>query len=145
MKILSATVETKTTHMKLSLIFLLCLTCTIGFSQTQAEMNQQAFDAYKQADKELNEIYKKILDDYKSDTIFIKNLKASQRIWITFRDAELKVKFPDREPGYYGSIHPLCVESYLEELTRERIRTLKAWIDGAEEDEACNGSVKTKN
>ena len=79
-----------------------------------------------------------------TDTVFIKNLKASQRIWITFRDAELKVKYPDREPGYYGSIHPVCVASYLEKLTRERINTLRVWIQELEEGDACNGSVKTK-
>ncbi len=40
--------------------------------------------------------------------------------------------------------YPMCVYSYLELLTRERIKTLKQWIDGVEETEACIGSVKTK-
>ena len=114
------------------------------FSQNQGELNEGASESYKMADKELNDIYKAILNDYKSDTIFIKNLKASQRIWITFRDAELKVKYPETDPRHYGSVYPMCVSIYLERLTRERIATLKEWIDGIEEGDVCIGSVKMK-
>jgi uncharacterized protein YecT (DUF1311 family) len=107
-------------------------------------MNKNGFNSYQNADKELNRIYQNILVEYKSDSVFIKNLKAAQRTWITFRDAELKMKFPEREPGYDGSIQPMCVSNYLEQLTKERIKTLKVWLDGIEEGEGCNGSVKMK-
>ena len=123
----------------LSLIF--CFFCFFGFSQTQAELNMMQYDSYKKTDKKLNEVYQAILKAYKSDTVFIKNLRASQRIWITFRDAEVKVKYPDREDGYYGSIHPLCVSLYLEDLTVDRIATLKKWVKGAEEGDGCSGSI----
>jgi len=113
-----------------------------AFCQTQFEMNQESGGSFAKADKELNMIYKKILFEYKSDTAFIKNLKASQRIWITFRDAELKMKFPDREPGWYGSMHPMCESGYLENLTLARIRTLKEWLQGVAEGEGCRGSIK---
>ena len=111
--------------------------CFAGFSQTQSELNTIQYNEYKKTDKKLKE--------YKSDTEFIKNLRASQRIWITFRDAEVKVKYPDREAGYYGSIHPLCVSLYLEELTLDRVSTLTQWIKGAEEGDGCSGSIKVKN
>lgn len=125
----------------LSLVF--CFFCFFGFSQTQAELNMMQYDSYKKIDKKLNEVYQAILKAYKSDTEFIKNLRVSQRIWITFRDAEVKVKFPDREDGYYGSIHPLCVSLYLEDLTKDRISTLNLWLKGSEEGDACSGSIKT--
>jgi hypothetical protein len=102
-----------------------------------------SYDSYKKTDKKLNEVYQAILKAYKSDTEFIKNLRASQRIWITFRDAEVKVKYPDREDGYYGSIHPLCVSLYLEDLTQDRISTLNLWLKGSEEGDGCSGSIKT--
>lgn len=124
----------------LSLVF--CFFCFFGFSQTQAELNMMSYDSYKKTDKKLNEVYQAILKEYKSDAEFIKNLRASQRIWITFRDAEVKVKYPDREDGYYGSIHPLCVSLYLEELTQDRVSTLSQWIKGAEEGDGCSGSIK---
>ncbi len=134
----------KKTQMKFILIFLISLTHTFGFTQTQDEINQQAINSYRKADSELNEIYKKILVEYKSDTAFIRNLKVSQRIWISFRNAELKTKYPDRESGYYGSMHPACIASYLEQVTRERIKTLKIWIEGIEEGDICSEPSKTK-
>ena len=126
------------------LIFSFVIGCSVTFSQTQADMNKQTYESYKKADKELNDIYHKILIEYKADTLFVKNLKASQRIWINFRDAELKIRYPDYGNNYYGSMQPMCVASYLEKLTKERIKTLKEWLDGVEEGEGCEGSVKLK-
>ena len=128
--------------MKYILSVVFCFFCFFGFSQTQAELNMMQYDSYKKTDKKLNEVYQAILKEYKSDTEFIKNLRASQRIWIIFRDAEVKVKYPDREDGYYGSIHPLCISLYLEELTVDRISTLNLWLKGAEEGDGCSGSIK---
>jgi uncharacterized protein YecT (DUF1311 family) len=122
----------------------LCLSTSFIFAQTQLEMNTEAGNSYLKADKELNATYNKILKEYKSDAVFIKNLKAAQNIWIKFREAEMKVKYPDREPGYYGSIQPVCWYNYLEELTRKRTKELKAWLIGVEEGDCCSGSIKRK-
>jgi len=91
---------------------LIILICTSAFCQTQLEMNRESIDSFEKADKELNEVYKKILLEYRSDTVFVKNLKVSQRIWIAFRDAELNMKFPEREPGWYGSMHSMCIRLF---------------------------------
>ena len=131
--------------MKFLLAVVLFMCFVSSFAQTQAEMNIDAIKSYEKSDKELNDIYKQILNRYKSDTIFIKNLKSSQKIWITFRDAELKMKFPEKIKGFYGSIQPVCVSGYLEKLTRERTLTLKAWLDGYIEGDACNGSIKNND
>jgi uncharacterized protein YecT (DUF1311 family) len=89
-----------------SLFFvLLSISC---FSQTQLETNEAGNKKFLKADKELNQVYQKVLNEYKEDIAFIKSLKASQRLWIQFRDAEMKMMYPDRESGYYGSIHPMC-------------------------------------
>jgi uncharacterized protein YecT (DUF1311 family) len=115
-----------------------------AFGQTQLEMNQEEQNKYFKADKELNNVYNQILKEYKTDTVFIKNLKIAQRIWIQFRDAEMKSKYPDREQGYYGSIHPMCWSIYLTELTKERTKKLKMWLTGLDEGDACSGSIKIK-
>ena len=107
-------------------------------------MNTQAGANYQKADKELNSAYTKILKEYKPNSTFIKNLKASQNIWIKFRDAEIKLKYPDREPGYYGSSQPVCWYNYLEELTKKRTTELKTWLTGIEEGDSCSGTVKMK-
>ncbi len=122
----------------------LCISANFSFAQTQLEMNTEAENSYLKADKELNSTYTEILKAYKSDTAFIKNLKTAQNIWIKFRDAEMKMKYPDREPGYYGSIQPVCWYNYLEELTKKRTKELKIWLKGIEEGDSCSGSVKTK-
>jgi uncharacterized protein YecT (DUF1311 family) len=132
-------------NMKKILILTFFLTSmTYCFGQTQLDLNEAEHKKYLKADKELNSIYQKVLKEYKEDTTFTKNLKASQKIWIQFRNAEMKVKYPNREPGYYGSVHPMCWSIYLTELTNERIKTLKNWLDDIEEGDVCSGSVKTK-
>lgn len=112
------------------------------FSQTQAEMNSEAYAEFHKADNELNQVYQNILTEYKSDTIFIENLKKSQRIWIAFRDAELNMKYPNYPDTFYGTIQPTCRAFYLMELTENRTKTLKIWLNGIEEGDVCNGSVK---
>jgi len=115
-----------------------------SFAQTQLEINQAAGEEFQKTDKELNTVYQKIIKEYSTDTLFIKNLRASQKIWIQFRDAEMKVKYPQTEPGYYGSIFPLCYTRYKTKLTQERITTLKQWTEGAKEGDVCSGSVMVK-
>jgi uncharacterized protein YecT (DUF1311 family) len=131
--------------MKKLFFLLFVINSAFTFGQTQMELNSETMNSFETADKELNEVYQKILIEYKSDTIFIYNLKSSQRIWIAFRDAELKMKYPEREPGWYGSMHSMCISGYLEKLTKERIKTLKEWLNGIEEGEGCGGSIKFKN
>ena len=114
-----------------------------GNSQTQAEMNTDLQESYNSSDEELNAVYQAIIREYKNDTIFLKALRFSQRNWIKFRDSELKMKYPERKiRGYYGSVYPMCEASYLDELTKDRIKTLKVWLDGIEEGDVCSGSVK---
>ena len=114
-----------------------------SFGQTQAEMNQSAKSKYVKVDKELNATYQKILIDYKEDSIFLKNFKTAQRLWVQFRDAEMKAKFPDREEGYYGSVQPMCWFIEMTILTEERLKRIKIWLTGVNEGDVCSGSVKT--
>jgi len=129
---------------KYLIILFITIFQNISFAQTQLEMNEDAYNNYLKTDKELNITYQKIIKQYKDDKEFTKNLKISQKIWIQFRDAEMKMKFPDREDGFYGSIHPMCWSNYLEKLTTIRIKQLKIWLTGIEEGDACSGSVKIK-
>ncbi len=76
--------------------------------------------------------------------MFIASFKKAQRCWITFRDAQLKMKYPDREPGYYGSIQPMLKTMYLTELTKDRIKALQPWIDGVQEGDLSGGTVRVK-
>ena len=105
---------------------------------------QHEGDQYAKAQKEINIVYRKILSGYSTDKEFIKNLKASQRLWIQFRDAEIKARYPNQTPGYYGSVYPTCVSTLKTQLTNERIKTLKLWLTGIQEGDVCSGSIRIK-
>jgi uncharacterized protein YecT (DUF1311 family) len=128
-------------------IILVCILSVmfIGlFGQTQEEMNINAKSEYEKTDKELNQVYQKLLQDYKSDTVFIKCMKEAQRQWIKFRDAQVKMKYPPyKDSG--ESVLPMCRNHYLKELTVIRIKELKQWIDDVEEGDVCSGSIKIKS
>ena len=114
-----------------------------AMAQSQTEMNQQATSKFKKQDKELNKVYKQILNEYSADTVFIKTLKYSQKIWIRFRDAEVKMRYP--EIDYAGTATLMCQAQLMEEITKARIKTLKVWLTGIIEGDVCSGTVKVKN
>lgn len=117
-------------------------------AQTQLELNSCAGAEYAVVDSELNRVYKGILEKYKGDPKFIAKLRAAQREWLKYRDAEFEAKFPHADEGktvqHYGSIFPMCAAQYRAQLTRERIDKLRVWLDGIEEGDACAGSVDIK-
>jgi uncharacterized protein YecT (DUF1311 family) len=132
--------------MKSCFLFSLLIGLSVcSYAQTQSQMNQDAAKSFQKADKELNDVYKKILIEYKEDTLFIKNLKISQRLWVQFKKAEMDMKYPNYSSGYYGSVQPMCELIYEEQLTKDRIKTLKVRLTGIEEGDVCSGSVKTKH
>lgn len=114
-------------------------------AETQLDLDHCAGASFNQADQELNDIYKKIISDYADDPKFIENLKESQRAWLKFRDAEMKALFPHHDEDlYYGSAFPMCSNTWLETLTRERISQLSRWTRKAKEGDACSGSIKVE-
>jgi uncharacterized protein YecT (DUF1311 family) len=127
------------------LISILFLTSMFCFGQTQSEMNSDENQKYLKADKELNQVYSKILKDYKDDPVFISKLKIAQNLWIKFRDAEMNALFPENDKQLnYGSVFPMCWSIHLTTLTKERIKTLKIWQIGITEGDVCSGSIKIK-
>jgi len=87
----------------------------------QQEMNICADKDFQAADGQLNAVYKKTmadLDDHSRDL-----LRAAQREWVKFRDAECTYLSAQNEGG---SIYPMVYSGCLTTLTRERIKQLKA-------------------
>ncbi|MBV8254697.1 MAG: DUF1311 domain-containing protein [Chitinophaga sp.] len=131
--------------MKYIIICLLLFAATSkGIAQTQAEMNKQANEAYKTADKQLNDIYQNIMKDYSANKTFTTNLRDAQRLWIQFRDAQVKAMYPEPAKNY-GSMFPVCKANYLTELTTQRIEALRVWINGLPPGETCSGSVGARH
>jgi uncharacterized protein YecT (DUF1311 family) len=96
-------------------------------SQTQMQMNKQAAEDYAKVDKELNLVYRQIMKKYAKDTLFIEYMRAAQHRWIDFRDAEFKRFMPHFMQGntYYGTMYSLERSSFMEEMTADRVKTLK--------------------
>ncbi len=126
------------------IVFFLVFNCSGVYSQTQSQMNSEAKSKFELVDKQLNSVYQKILNEYKDDVKFTESLRVSQRLWIQFRDAEMLVKFPEKDASYYGSVFSMCWYSYKEELTSERIKRLRLWLIGTDEGDLCSGSIKFK-
>lgn len=118
-------------------------TCCAPFllAQSQFEMNQDAGRERKSADDKLNHVFKQIQQKYAKNPVFLKNLKSAQRIWLQFRDAQLAMKFPDRSPGYYGSVLPMCQANYLRDLTIARTKELEEWLKPNVEGDCCAGTL----
>lgn len=71
---------------RIILVTITSLFALFTIAQTQNDLNVEAKKKYENADKELNEIYNKVLKEYKEDAVFIQNLKKSRRLWLQFRD-----------------------------------------------------------
>jgi uncharacterized protein YecT (DUF1311 family) len=112
-------------------------------SQTQLQMNDAACAEYKQADRELNRVYLKIVSDYRRDPVFIKALKKAQLAWLHYRDAHVDSIYPGAA-SQYGSVSTMCRCGSLTEITKERTQTLNRWLEGVEEGDVCAGSVRVK-
>lgn len=119
-------------------ILVLGLNC---FSQNQNELSQNASFEAKASDMKLNKIYQTILKEYARDTLFIKNLKKSQSIWVKFRKAELDMKYPNYPGSYYGSSFGTTYMSCYKRLTDKRSETLKKWLFGSTDEECGAGSI----
>lgn len=129
---------------QLSLIIVFLSLSLASLCQSQIEMNKEARATYEKTDNELNRVYKDVIEEYSGDAEFIKNLKASERLRIKFRDAEILLKYPENNDVRNGSVFPLCYYGYLTKLTQQRIDTLKVWLEGEPEGEVCGGSVKVR-
>jgi uncharacterized protein YecT (DUF1311 family) len=91
-------------------------------AQSQHEMNRQAEADFEKADAELNRAYKKTLSDLDADGQ--KKLKATQRAWIAFRDAQAEFDADSEARG--GSMYTMIYYGDLARLTRDRIKQLRA-------------------
>ena len=69
----------------------------------------------------------------------------AQRAWLADRDAEIEAKYPHADEGnYYGSIFPMRHSLYQTELHPGACQEAARWLDGAEEGDACSGSVDVR-
>lgn len=95
-------------------LFCSCGVAAADCEGSQSEMNQCADQQYRQQDRRLNELYKKLEKT--------PELIKAQRAWIAFRDAEC-----DWQEAEYkdGSMYPMAYSYCLAGVTEERIKTFE--------------------
>jgi len=96
-------------------------------AQPQAAMNAKARAEFEQADAELNKTYEALLAELRGAESKQK-LKETQRAWIASRNAEA-ARAADQ--GGAGSMAPTILYQKMTELTRQRIKELKAMLENA--------------
>jgi uncharacterized protein YecT (DUF1311 family) len=122
-------------------VALLCISFAgAGLSQTQREMNEDAFAGLERAEVELTRVYQKALKWAESDPVLVNNLRKAQRAWIVFRDAHLEAIFPAEKRYSARSMAAAIVQT---ELTEARIEQLKGWAEGIEEGDITAGTRQT--
>ena len=105
-------------------IFVLLLLAVIelpAHAQNQSEMNREAEAAFAKADAELNRVYAKVVATL--DEGSRAKLKASQRAWIAFRDAQAEFEMDNEARD--GSMAPMIYAGVRSSLTKARLTEFK--------------------
>jgi uncharacterized protein YecT (DUF1311 family) len=93
-------------------------------AQSQPEMTAQSWAEFDKADKELNEVYQKVLKSM-DDDIGRQKLVAAQKAWVKFRDAQAELD-ADSERG--GSLANQVMAISETDMTKARIAELKQYL-----------------
>ncbi|WP_409321552.1 lysozyme inhibitor LprI family protein [Sphingomonas sp. BK580] len=111
---------------------MLALVCTPAAAQTQAQMNQQAGAAYKQADAQMTQAWRALYAGMKkrdaADTSrgggfgYAAAALASQRAWLPFRDKQCVLEGAEFAGG---SLQSMAQLQCLTKVTRARTQQLK--------------------
>ena len=100
---------------------------------TQIELNACARDDYERADAELNAAWKDLIAALGNKSAAVKQVRAAQRAWIAFRDAEVAGHFPLEEGEdprvMYGSMYPMSLHGLMTTLTKQRTEQLRARVE----------------
>jgi uncharacterized protein YecT (DUF1311 family) len=107
------------------LTIVILLATQLCMSQTQSEMNNQAKIAHQRADQEMTKVYKTVMSSLSSQ-IEKNQLLEVQRAWIKYKESHCKA-LANQYQG--GSMYPLILYSCLEEITIERKKQLKKYLD----------------
>jgi uncharacterized protein YecT (DUF1311 family) len=114
-----------------------------GNAMTTDAMHRCADQDAREADTQLKKAYQLLLDKAKNQPRVVAKLKAAQRAWIAYRNAQLQAIFPsDKKQFAYGSMFPICYLKIATEMTKQRTselrRMLEAWGETVGEGPGCD-------
>ncbi len=98
-------------------------------AKTQGEMNACASEEAARVDAELNAVYRKLLSKAATQPEAVVKIKASERAWITYRDAYMEAMYPAKDKQTeYGSIYPMEADLLKAKLTRQQVAALEEML-----------------
>jgi uncharacterized protein YecT (DUF1311 family) len=110
---------------KILILFISAFISHESLSQTQGEMNTEAFKEYKKSDDEMAKMYKKVMSGMSNQNA--KNLLLeAQRAWIKYKESHCK-SLANQFEG--GTMAPMVYYECLVEVTNERKEHLKRFLD----------------
>jgi uncharacterized protein YecT (DUF1311 family) len=95
---------------------------------TQTEMQYCAAQEFKQADDELKNVYRKVLERYSKRPDEVARIEKAQRAWVAFRDADVDAFYPKGDTDDFGEFVDICSFRLLEDLTRRRTKELLSFL-----------------
>ncbi|MCW5889865.1 MAG: DUF1311 domain-containing protein [bacterium] len=104
-----------------------------ALAEAEDEATAQACKLAKATDILLNRVYEDALARAAKDAALSERIKAAQRAWVAFRDAQIALLYPAGDPAR-GSVAPMCTCRTQQELTNERAKQLSRLIAGEEGD-----------
>ena len=107
--------------MRTCLIIIASLIPQLVLAQSQGEMNRTSLREFEAADKRLNTTYEKVISTL--DEQGKEKLRASERAWLTYRDAQAIYEADSEARG--GSMAPLIRNTCSTALTEARIKELE--------------------
>jgi hypothetical protein len=118
---------------------------------SQVEMNNIEGENLQRAEKRLNIILDSINILYSKDevfysekqkTLFLKNLKHSQKSWLLYFETMVELKFP-KDDEFAGSSTGMSIAQYKNELIDKRIVDLNPWLIGTPQGDVGSGTIRT--
>jgi len=103
-------------------------------AKKQSDATLCAEKEYREADAELNRVYRAVLalgnDDFK------RLMRQAQRAWLKYRDAHFAAVYP--EGYYYATKRPMCERLILLRMTQARTLELQRFLPDHVDEDICN-------
>jgi uncharacterized protein YecT (DUF1311 family) len=101
---------------------------------TQSDMTYCAGWQFKKDDAGLNDVYRRLKENYADIAKAKTALTKAQRAWVSFRDAECELEAAGEDGG---SAQPMIYNQCLSRLTKLRVEQLQTRLDCQEGDLTC--------
>jgi uncharacterized protein YecT (DUF1311 family) len=130
-----------------TLLFVLFIGATMSFAQalpSQVDQSRNSCSDYLKVKKGMDDMVKSIEEEYAKYPKFLVKFKKAQELWVSYRDAQVEMIFPEADKAQYGAFYPTCRCNWLVEFTNDRLDFLVKFVSNTYDVEPCGGAVNSK-